>query len=321
VVTVTPNPGLDLTYVLGRGISADVEVQRARDVTVEASGKGVNVSRTLWAGSVDTCAVVPVGGATGRYLIELLDDDGVPHRQVSQYGGTRVNTSALQPGGATLKLNGPGSPLSAEQQDRLVDEVAAALKDATTSFGNPAPHLWLAICGSLPPRADPGLIARLVTAAHDAGARCAVDASGEALTVALEAGADLLAPNRNELAEVSQLVRDAPPGVSGIAAAAAALAQERGVELLVSLGSDGALWSDGQRTLHATGPAIIPVNTAGAGDALLAGWLAHEDEPEVRLERAVDWGRSACLKPTTVDPEPGSGAPGPVTVHDLGAAT
>jgi 1-phosphofructokinase len=317
IITVTPNPGLDLTYVLAHGTGADIDVHRARSATLEASGKGVNISRTLWAANVETCAVLPVAGATGRYLVELLDDDGIPHRQVTQDGSTRVNTSALQPGGVTLKLNGPGSPLSSKQQDELVDQVAAALDDGITSSGTRTPQIWLAVCGSLPPKADPGLMARLVAVAHDRGARCAVDASGEALAAALDAQADLLAPNLGELAEASPLIRDATQGIKGIAEAAAALSHERGIELLVSLGNDGALWSNGLRTLHATGPTIIPVNTAGAGDALLAGWLAHEDEPDVRLGRAVLWGRSACLTPTTVDPVPGAGDPGPVTVHDL----
>jgi 1-phosphofructokinase len=320
IITVTPNPGLDLTYLLAHRTGGDIDVHRARSATLEASGKGVNVSRALWAANVETCAVLPIAGATGRYLVELLDHDGVPHRHVTQDGSTRVNTSALQPGGVTLKLNGPGSPLSSKQQDELVDQVAAALDDATARSGRRRPEIWLAVCGSLPPDADPGLMARLVAVGHDAGARCAVDASGEALAAALDAHADLLAPNRGELAEVSRLVLDAAPGVKGIAGAAAALSHERGIELLVSLGKDGALWSNGQRTLHATGPTIIPVNTAGAGDALLAGWLAHEDEPEVRLGRAVRWGRSACLNPTTVDPAPGTGEPGPLTVHDLSVA-
>jgi len=205
--------------------------------------------------------VLPVAGATGRYLVELLDDEGVPHRQVAQGGGTRVNTSVLQPGGVILKLNGPGSPLSSKQQDELVDHVAAAVNDAIIG-GRRTPLIWLAVCGSLPPETETGLVARLVAVALKAGARCAVDSWGEALAAALEAEADLAAPNRRELAQVSRLVREAAPGVKGIAEAAAALCHERGIELLVSLGSDGALWSNGQRTLHGTRPSLILVNTS-----------------------------------------------------------
>lgn len=83
------------------------------------------------------------------------------------------------------------------------------------------------------------------------------------------------------------------------------LARPSGAELLVSLGRDGALWTDGRQVLHGWGPVLTPVNTAGAGDALLAGWLVDAPTPRDRLARAVAWGRSACLAPTTVDPHPG----------------
>ncbi len=81
-----------------------------------------------------------------------------------------------------------------------------------------------------------------------------------------------------------------------------ALAAADGCQLLVSLGADGAIWTDGQRTVHASAEPVIAINTAGAGDALLAGWLSGTDEedPLVRLRKAVSWGTAACLSATTV---------------------
>ena len=180
--------------------------------------------------------------------------------------------------------------------------------------------VWLAVCGSLPPGVGPDLVARLIGLARDRGVRCAVDSSGAGLRTALDAGADLLAPNGGELAAVSAAVRGAG-STAQIAAAAREVAAAAGVELLVSLGRDGALHTDGRAVLHGWGPPLEPVNTAGAGDALLAGWLAAEDDPRARLARAVGWGRSACLSPTTVDPEPGRRDPGPVTVEEVSLPT
>ncbi len=294
-------------------------MQRADSVTLEASGKGVNVSRALRAAGVRTCAVAPVAGATGRHLVELLARDGVPHLSVDQDGSTRVNTSALHPGGVTLKLNGPGNALSPAQQNALVERAAAAIDEALVAVEGRADDVWLAVCGSLPPDVRPDIVRRLIAVAREAGVRCAVDASGDALAAALDEPAHLLAPNRVELGEVSPDVRAAPPGVEGLARAAARLARRRDVELLVSLGASGALWTDGRRTLHAVGPALTPVNTAGAGDALLAGWLAGTDPPEQRLARAVRWGRSACLSATTVDPHPGAGDVAHIRVQSLGS--
>lgn len=307
IITVTPNPALDLTYVLTE--SADGDVHRATRSTLEASGKGVNVSRALVNASVATCAVLPAGGPAGRALVELLDDDGVPRRIVPQLGETRVNTSAVRPGGETVKLNGPGATLTGAERDGLLRETTLALEEARGA-------VWVAVCGSLPPGVDAQLVADLVELAHRHGAKCAVDVSGDALVAALSAGADLLAPNRFELAAVSRHAR-AADSIEDLGAAALALSRDTGSELLVTLGRDGALYTDGRRVLHGWGPPLTPLNTAGAGDALLAGWLVTEAEPSARLARAITWGRSACMTETTVDPRPGEGDAAPVTLRDI----
>lgn len=311
IVTVTLNPALDLTYTFAD--DAQDDVQRAASSSLEASGKGVNISRALSNAGIPTCAVLPAGGATGRALVELLDDDGVAYRAVRQAGDTRVNTTALRPGGVTVKLNGPGTALSRDEQDDVLDQTTQALRAAKEHAND---VVWLAICGSLPPGVDSGLIAALVQVAHAHGAKCAVDASGPALAAALGAGADVLAPNRQELAEVCPSVPVSGP-LDQLADAARILARDTGAALLISLGPDGALYTDGRHVIHGRGPALTPVNTAGAGDALLAGWLAADGEPRERLARAVTWGRSACLADTTVDPSPGTGDDAPITVVDL----
>lgn len=313
IITVTLNPALDLTYTFAEASDHDVDVQRATKSSLEASGKGVNVSRALAKVGTLTCAVLPAGGSTGRALVELLADDGVSCRVTRHEGQTRVNTTALRPDGVTVKLNGPGAPLSRAEQDGLLGETEAALHDARGQR-----DVWLAVCGSLPPGVDSRLIADLIELAHRCGAKCAVDASGDALAVALDAGADLLAPNRRELADVSPSAPAAGP-IEGLADATRALSLKTGAELLVSLGADGALHTDGRHVIYGAGPALIPVNTAGAGDALLAGWLAGDGEPRERLARAIAWGRSACLAETTVDPAPGTGDSAQIRIVDVSA--
>ena len=299
---MTPNPSLDLTYLLPDRLRDDVEVHRSTAAWLEASGKGVNVSRWLARAGVPTTAVLTAGGATGRQLLELLDDEGITHRHIAIAGPTRINTTVLTEGGPTTKVNAPGSPVAVEDLDALVAATAAALaQDAEEG-----PGVWLAICGSLPPGADAGLVTRLVETAHVRGARCVVDASGAALAAAVAAGADLLAPNLAELAAISD-------DMDGTTSAAAAFAGQHGCQLLLSMGAGGAIWSDGRDVVHQPAPPIVPVNTAGAGDALLAGWLAdHQAPPRQRLERAVRWAVRACLSPTTVattEPATAQGAP------------
>jgi 1-phosphofructokinase len=297
IVTLTLNPGLDLTYTLTESTVGEVDVHRATTATLEASGKGVNVSRALHTNGIDTVAVVPLGGPTGHHLAELLDLDGVRHRSVSQQAATRVNTTMAVSGGQTAKVNGPGGRLSREDIDALTVQVVAALREDAPGDGG----VWLAVCGSLPPGLDPAVVGDLVALAHANGARCAIDASGPALAAAIDAGADLLAPNRLELAEVDPTAATAR-SVEDLGVVAAAIARSRGTSLLVSLGEDGALFTDGDAVVHGRGPALTPVNTAGAGDALLSGWLAQPGTPAERMARAIRWSRAACLAATTVAP-------------------
>jgi 1-phosphofructokinase len=309
IVTLTLNPSLDLTYALAETRVGEVDVHRATSATMEASGKGVNVSRALHANGVRTVAVLPLGGSTGHHLSELLVVEQVAHRCVEQPADTRINTTITLAGGETAKVNGPGGHLSATAIDSLKSEVAVALRG-----GAEGEDVWLAVCGSLPPGVDAALVGEFVALAHAEGARCAVDASGDALGAAISAGAELLAPNRIELAEVAPSAASASSVVE-LAATAAELAKRTRTSLLVSLGADGALFTDGDVMLHGHGPALVPVNTAGAGDALLSGWLAGAGTTTDRLSRAIRWSRAACLAPTTVAPPlAGAGQTGEISV-------
>jgi 1-phosphofructokinase len=296
IVTLTLNPGLDLTYSVTESSVGEVDVHRATTATLEASGKGVNVSRALHTNGIETLAVLPLGGSTGHHLAELLTLDGVRHRIVAQRAATRVNTTIAANGGHTAKVNGPGGRLSDADLEALTREVAAAL-----GASHADEEAWLAVCGSLPPGLNPSAVGDFVGLAHAHGARCAVDASGAALKAAIEARANLVAPNRLELAEVDPIAATATT-VDALAAVATRIARECGTSLLVSLGKDGALFTDGDIAVHGHGLGLTPVNTAGAGDALLSGWLADSGPPAERMARAIRWSRAACLAATTVAP-------------------
>ena len=311
IVTVTFNPSLDLTYHLDETALGAVDVHRCARSSLEASGKGVNVSRDLHAAGVATTAILPTAGATGRLLGELLRDAGLDHVAVPVPGETRINSTILLAHGQTIKVNGPGPRLTHEHAEDLL---AAAGERLSAAAAAPRQR-WLVVAGSLAPGVDPAVVAEFVRLAHRHTARCAVDISGPALAVAVEAGADLVAPNEFELGEL--LGVDPPHTLAEAAGLAQAVARERAVELLVSMGRAGAVHADATTVTAGSGPELLPVNTAGAGDAFLAGWLAEDGPPEQRMAHALAWGRSACLCPSTVDPEPGSRGRDGIVVRTL----
>jgi 1-phosphofructokinase len=302
IVTVTSNPSVDRTYLVGT--LRPGELHRARAVWSEASGKGVNVSRVLGRLGVPARTVVTAGGGEGRLLLDLLAGlDGVTAVPVS--GPTRVNVTVVVDGGEPTKVNEPGSPLSTAEADALLAAVERAL----------GPARWLACCGSLPPGTDPALVARFVAAGRAARVPVAVDASGPALEVAVVHGADLLKPNRDELAELA----GGPIGsVAAAHTAAREVAGRTGGAVLVSLGAEGALLVTVDGAWSAKGPPIVPVNTTGAGDALLAGFLAADGAgPPGRLVSAVAVATSACLSPETAGLPDRLVSPAAVTVRPI----
>jgi 1-phosphofructokinase len=290
IVTVTPNPSLDRTLeveALHRG-----EVVRAYADRSDPGGKGVNVSRALVANGHPSRAVLPLGGADGELLASLLEGLGIEVAAVPIADAIRSNVTVVEPDGTVTKLNAPGPQLSAGEVEALLERAVAATDGAG----------WVVGSGSLAPGTPDDLYARLAAAVRPVGVRVAVDTSGPALESVLSAGPDVLKPNEEELSEATGVI----PETLGDVVVAANELRAKGVgTVLVSLGPSGAvLVTDGQ-AFHAESGVIVPRSTVGAGDALLAGFLAAGGEGPEALAEGVAWGAAACVLPGTAGPGPG----------------
>lgn len=283
IVTVTPNPSLDRTLHMPRLHPG--AVNRATVTLTEPSGKGVNVALTLHAAGVEASAVLPVGGATGREIVSRLRGLGLSTVEVPIAGAVRSNVSLVEADGRSTKVNEPGPALSAA-------EVAALCTASLTSSGAGDWVLW---AGSLPSGFAPARLAAAVGDARAGGRMVAVDASGAALAAVVDGDSErlphLIKPNADELAELV----GTPLHTIGDVTAAARTILARGVRtVLVSLGGDGALLIDAAvaEPLHGIAPARV-VNTVGAGDAFLAGFLAVPHGGAAALANALRFGATA----------------------------
>ncbi|MFD3542804.1 1-phosphofructokinase [Streptomyces sp. NPDC058662] len=299
ILTVTPNPSLDRTYeipALDRG-----GVLRAAGDRVDPGGKGVNVSRAVAAAGVRTTAVLPLGGLPGTVLAELLGTERVDVTAVSIAGQTRSNISLAEPDGTLTKINAPGPELSPEESALLLETVRTCSAGAT----------WVAGCGSLPRGAGPQWYAELVTRAHQAGARVALDTSGPALLAALAARPDVIKPNAEELAEAV----GRPLATLGDAVKAADELRSLGAgAVLASLGADGQLLVCEDGAYYGTAPVTAVRSNVGAGDASLAGFLIAGGEGPRALACALAHGAAAVQLPGSAMPTPADLRPAEVQV-------
>ncbi len=285
IVTVTPNPSFDRTLQ-----TASFElglVNRATGVTVEGSGKGINVSRALALSGVESTSVFPSNPGDAQRMAELSEAvDGFRWHPVDTGTSVRTNVTVIDDAGRTTKVNEPGDTFDVTQQQQLLDAVAEVTAGAD----------WLVGCGSLPPGISADFYRLLAAQGKEAGVRMAIDASGAALKAAVEGNAALIKPNRDELADV--VGRELP--TLGDVVDAAIDVRDGGVAgVVVSLGSSGAVLIDEAGVVHGTAPTNNVQNTVGAGDGFLAGFLAGGGVGPDALASALSFGRAAVQSPTT----------------------
>ncbi|MFB7249347.1 1-phosphofructokinase family hexose kinase [Microbacterium sp. NPDC056234] len=280
ILTVTPNPAVDVTWIVDR-----IEIggtHRADAGAVRAGGKGLNVARVAHAAGADARAVATVGGATGDELRADLEAGGVPHRLIQVAAPTRRSAAWVDRAlGDTTIVNERGSNPSGDEWERVVaacrEEVAAASV--------------LVIAGSLPPGAPTALLPELI--ALGSGIDVVVDTSGPGLLAAADAGVAVLKPNRAELVEAT--------GIADPVAGARELLRRGAGLVLLSLGADGLCALTAADQLRARLPEPLAGNPTGAGDAAVAAAACLLDagirDTETILRRAAAWSAAAVLMP------------------------
>lgn len=300
IVTVTANPSVDRTMfidALPRGA-----VVRSVRTSCEPSGKGVNVALALLAHGHDVVAVLPTGGSTGAQIVSMLTARAVPHVAVPIAGAIRSNISLVEPDGTVTKVNETGPTLDEAEVGALCAAALDNLHDAD----------WLACCGSIPDGAGASLYAEITAEARRRGAKTAVDTSGPALQSVLPHRPDLVTPNIEELAEVAgRRLRT----LADVIAAAEALRELGAGAVLASLGRDGAVLVDQAGALHGESAVPAVVSAVGAGDALLAGFLAAGGAGADALRKGLAWAGAAVQHEGTLFSR--DSPPATVTVHPV----
>jgi 1-phosphofructokinase len=312
IVTLTPNPSTDRTVTLAGPLERGA-VQRLLSVTMQAGGKGVNISRAAMAADLATEAVFPA--RPDDPFVAELTAAGIVCCPAPPAGDIRINLAITEPDGTTTKLNSPGAMVAANH----LDDLAATLLDRAADAS------WVVLAGSLPPGAPDSWYADLVRALHDTPAKVAVDTSEGPLAALVdafpEAAPDLMKPNGEELASFVGGDEELYERDPAAAADAARSLIDRGVgAALVTLGGAGAVLVTADGAWHAAALPVPVVSTVGAGDSSLFGYLLGDvrgGTPPERLALAIAYGSAAASLPGTTIPEPGQTHPEQVLVKSL----
>lgn len=299
ILTVSPTPAIDVTYAVASLAVGDQT--RSRSVRKEASGKAVNVSAALAQMGVPTVAVVALSeDPVGHAWRELASSLAFPIEVVPVDALTRLNTTVRGDAGHTTRINEPVVPLSSRDVASLLERVRQAARERGAT--------WIVCSGSISAGNAHDVISGLVRIAREAGAGLAVDTSSEALRTAVELGVDVLKPNIEELEFVTGASLS---GTDEIMNATRHLAVASRSTVLATMGGDGAVVSDGRTTEFVPALSQLVVNTTGAGDATLAGFLAASFAGAQLVDcarTAMRWGMAATAHTETVGLDPQTAA-------------
>lgn len=263
IYTVTFNPALD--YVMRMPSFLPGETNRAQEEELQVGGKGINVSYILGQLGQESVALGFLAGDVGELLHQRVEKMGVKSDFVTLPAGqTRINVKVK--GQVETELNGRGPHIPDRSLEALYAKLDA-LKEGDT----------LVLSGSVPVSLSSHTYEDILKRLSTRGIRCVVDATGELLLNALPYRPFLVKPNHQELGEM--VGRELSPGDIPALSAAARELRERGAEnVMVSLGSHGALLvaADGEIYVQKT-PTGILKNSVGAGDSTVAGFLTACD--------------------------------------------
>lgn len=259
--TVTFNPSLDY-YVKVNNLKSGI-VNRTSTEYITVGGKGLNVSLALKELGNPSYALGFVAGFTGRAIDEKVSALGLEHEFLEVEGQSRINVKIKST--TETDINGTGALVTEDDVARLTKRLKALLKDGD----------WLIICGSVPPPLDDktyeNLLKKIKTVKN---INVVVDACGGLLTNTLKYRPFLIKPNIFELSEIFGL--KTLPNTKEIAACARTLQKQGARNVIVSMGSDGAVMvTETDQAMYVRAARGQLVNSVGAGDSMIAGFI-HE---------------------------------------------
>jgi tagatose 6-phosphate kinase len=322
ILTVGLNPALQKVFTFPR-LDLDA-VNRAAAAATLASGKGINVARTLALLGRRVVATGILGGPTGAAIEADLKREGIPSAFTAIAAPTRICVTIEDRGRkTTTELIEPSPAVTDGEVERWVH-----------AFESLVPWAGMVVVSGTTPAGMPaGLYRRLIAFARAQGKPVVLDCGGDLWREGAAAEPDVLKCNEAEFCDALQTRRLSPAKL-----AAEARKRVRGATrwVVVTRGAKPALFAAsvpgpgsqvqgpppvpgpvpepkiqgqagstdlGPRTLDriawwAAPPRVRAVNTVGSGDAVTAGMVSAMLDgapPETVIRRAVACGTANAL--------------------------
>lgn len=257
IYTVTLNPAIDFVINMDKLIIG--AINRSENENIYCGGKGINVSTVLSELNVKSIATGFLAGFTGQKIEQSLNDNGIETDFVHlEKGFSRINVKLRSDDETDINTTGP--EITDFDMHLLLKKLELLSSEDT-----------IVLSGSVPKKVDDNVYAKILSKVAKSGATAVVDCTGKQLLNTLEYKPFLIKPNINELIETFDTKISTLHDVEKYAIKLQNLGAKN---VLVSMGDKGSvLFSEEKQVIFQSAPSITAVNTVGAGDSMVAGFI------------------------------------------------
>ncbi len=262
IYTVTFNPALD--YVVGVERLTLGEVNRTTKEAIYYGGKGINVSAVLKELKVESIALGFVAGFTGDAIERGVKEMGISTDFIHlKEGMSRINVKIKSD--QESEINGQGPEITKEAIELLFEKLDQ-LKEGDS----------LVLAGSIPKTLPSDIYERIMERLQEKKIRVIVDATKDLLLNVLKYKPFLIKPNNHELGEMFGVILKTNEEIISYGKK---LQDMGATNVLISMAGNGSILIDETGNVYQMGvPAGKVKNSVGAGDSMVAGFLAGYEE-------------------------------------------
>jgi len=279
IYTVTLNPSIDYIVRLDKVLIGSVNRMDSDDKF--AGGKGINVSRVLKRLGIENTATGFIGGFTGKFITDILEEEGISSHFVEVEQDTRINVKIKAD--AETEINGPGPEISSQKLEELEKFLSSLTSGDTVVFA-----------GSSPKNLGNVVYKKLIGLTRKTGAQVVCDFEGQTLLDSLEFEPLLVKPNNHELGDIFGVKLES---LDQIESYARQILDKGAQHVIISMAGDGALLVNRDGAYFAKPIKGNVKNSVGAGDSMVAGFTG-EFVRSGDVIQAFKWG-VACGTATT----------------------
>ncbi len=282
VYTITFNPAMD--YIVSVNDFSLGKTNRTNEETLFPGGKGINVSLVLRNLGLESTALGFIAGFTGKEIQNRLEDRGCAANFIEISNGySRINVKLKNVEGT--EINGQGPEIGMEHIMMLFEQLDRLKKNDI-----------LVLAGSIPNSIPDSIYREIMVRLEKKEILIVVDATKDLLLNVLPMKPFLIKPNNHELGDMFGVAIHTKEDVLKYAKKL----QEKGARnVLVSMAGEGAVLLDEEKNAYQLqAPRGTLVNAVGAGDSMVAGFLAgwlKEKDYEKAFRMAVATGSASAF--------------------------